>query len=60
MYTTLITEDEYLKAESKRFLQRFHGNSLRSMVAALQSGGALSQDDIASLKDLVNELAGDA
>jgi predicted transcriptional regulator len=56
IYTTLITEEEYLKSESKWFLQRLHGSSLRSMVAALQSGNALTRDDIASLKDLVNEL----
>jgi predicted transcriptional regulator len=55
-YTVLIAEDDYLKAESEWFLKRFHGNSLRSMVAALQSGNTLTRDDIASLKDLVNEL----
>ena len=60
VYTTLIAEADYLKVESKSFLERYHGNSLRSMVAALQSDNALSQDDIASLKDLIDELGGGA
>jgi predicted transcriptional regulator len=60
VYTTRIAEEDYLQAESQLFLQRFHGNSLRSMVAALQGGNKLSQDDISSLKDLISELEGSA
>ena len=56
IYTTLITEDDYLKTESKRFLSRFHGNSLRSMVATLHSDNALTQEDITALKNLIEEL----
>jgi predicted transcriptional regulator len=56
VYTTLIAEDDYLKSESKSFLQRLHGNSLRSFVASLQDGNALSQEDIQLLRDLIDEL----
>jgi len=55
-YTPLISEADYLEAESKLFVQRFHGGKLRNMVAALHSGDALSLEDIDELKDLINTL----
>ena len=60
IYTPIIGEREYLEIESKSFLERLHGNSLKSLVASLYSGNAISQDDFEELRRYIDEKAGDA
>jgi len=59
MYTPIISEERYLESESKSFLARLHGNSFKSLVAALYDGMAISDNDLRELKDFINEKAGD-
>lgn len=54
-YTPLIYEDEYLQKESKSFLERLHRNSLKSLVASLYDGDAISKDDLEELSKYVEE-----
>ena len=55
IYTPIINEDVYLEVESKSFLERLHGNSLKSFVAALYSGDAITQSDLEELKSFIEE-----
>jgi predicted transcriptional regulator len=55
LYAPLVNEQDYLRRESKSFLERMHGNSLKSLVAALYSGEAISADDLAELKSFIDE-----
>ena len=59
IYTSLVSEEEYLEFESKSFLDRLHGNSLKSLVASLYRGKAISQSDLEELKDYIDERAGE-
>lgn len=59
LYTPAVDEAEYLESESKSFLERFHGNSLKSLVASLYSGDAITQNDLEQLKRYINEMAGE-
>jgi len=55
IYTPIVNEDVYLEIESKLFLERLHGNSLKSFVAALYSGDAIDQSDLDELKRFIEE-----
>ena len=59
-YTALINEDAYLELESKSFLERIHGNSLKSFMASLYGGRAITQEDIEDLKRYIDEKAGES
>ena len=58
-YTAQISEEAYLEAESKSFLERVHGNSLKSFIAALYGGKTLAPREIEELKSYIEEKAGD-
>ena len=55
IYTALISEEVYLEAESKSFLERVHGNSIKSFMAALYGGKNMTQHDIEELKRYIEE-----
>ena len=55
IYTSLISEEAYLEMESKSFLERLHGNSLKSFIAALHGGKSLSKADIEELKEYLEQ-----
>ncbi|MCL1820986.1 MAG: BlaI/MecI/CopY family transcriptional regulator [Oscillospiraceae bacterium] len=57
IYSPIIEEEEYLKTESKSFLERLHGNSVKSLVASLYGGNAISNDDLEELKRYIDEKA---
>lgn len=59
LYTPIISEEEYLKCESKFFLERLHGNSLTSFVAALYNGDAISKGDLEELENYIKSMAGE-
>ena len=59
IYTPLIDEDMYLKKETKSFLERLHGNSLKSLVASLYEGEAVTKKDLAELSSYIDEYATD-
>ena len=52
-YTPLVRREDYLAAESREFLQKLHGGSLPSLVAALMDSKAISQKDLAELEDIL-------
>ena len=53
VYTPLVSRSEYLSAESRSFLDRLHGGSLSSLVAALTPDAKLSQADVKALEALL-------
>lgn len=59
IYTPIINEDVYLENESKSFLEKLHGNSLKSFVAALYEGRAIDQNDLTELKQFIDAKAGE-
>lgn len=60
IYTPLVTEREYLEKESKSFLERLHGRSLKSFVAALYDGQSIDKEDMKELKSYIEELTREA
>ena len=56
-YNTLISEKDYLQKESKSFLEKMHKNSLKSLVAALYDGDAISKEDLEELSNFVDEVS---
>lgn len=54
-YTPIISEHDYLQAETGNFMQRYYGNSLGSFVKTLYDGKELSPDDLQELKDWLSE-----
>jgi len=55
IYKAIMPEADYVKSESKSFLERLHGNSLTSLVAALYDGKAISQADLDELKEFIEK-----
>ncbi|MCL2084193.1 MAG: BlaI/MecI/CopY family transcriptional regulator [Oscillospiraceae bacterium] len=59
IYAPIICEDEYLESASRSFLERLHGNSLKSLVASLYDGEAISRGDLEELRRYIEEKAGE-
>lgn len=57
IYKPIIDEAAYLESESISFLERLHGNSFKSLVSALYSGNAISQEDLQELQHYIDEKA---
>jgi len=55
LYTSLIDEGTYLESESKSFLERLHGNSIKSLVASLYGGKKISKKDLDELRAFIDE-----
>ncbi|MCL1842365.1 MAG: BlaI/MecI/CopY family transcriptional regulator [Defluviitaleaceae bacterium] len=55
LYSSVISENEYLENASKTFLEKLHGNSLKSLVASLYAGNAISGNDIDELRRFIDE-----
>lgn len=55
IYEPLVKKDDYLKEESKSFLQKLHNNSLTSLVASLYNGKNISKEDLEELKRFIEE-----
>ncbi|MDR0916266.1 MAG: BlaI/MecI/CopY family transcriptional regulator [Oscillospiraceae bacterium] len=49
-YTPNVTETEYVQAQEQQMLDKLYGGSAKKFVAALVSGGKLSESDIDELK----------
>ena len=54
LYSALISNEEYLEQESSEFLRKMHQNSIASMVTALNNSGAISEDEIAKLREILD------
>ena len=60
LYTPLVRREDYLSAESRAFLQRLHGGSLPSLVAALMDSRAISRRDLEELEEILRGWDGGA
>jgi predicted transcriptional regulator len=56
-YSPLVNEADYLQYESRSFLEKMHMGSLKSFVAALYDGSAISREDLEELKRYVEEVS---
>ena len=54
VYTPLVREDEYIWKESNSFLERYYNGDITSIVASYLEDDKLSEEDIASLQDLLS------
>lgn len=55
VYTPLIKEDEYIKYESRSFLDRFYNGALNSMVLNFLEHEQVSKEDIHELRKILDE-----
>ena len=56
-YSPLILREDYLCAETGSFFDKLHGNSVRSLVNSLYDGKKLSAEEIADLRNWLEEMA---
>ncbi|HIX90754.1 MAG TPA: BlaI/MecI/CopY family transcriptional regulator [Candidatus Agathobaculum pullicola] len=49
-YTPCVTQEEYLQRESRSFVERVCGGSVKNLVASLSDAGALTAHDIDELR----------
>jgi len=54
-YSPLITREEYLRFETGSFFDKLHGNSIHSLVSSLYDGRKLPDEEIADLKNWLDE-----
>jgi BlaI family penicillinase repressor len=55
IYRALVGEQEYLEKESRSFLEKLCGNSLRTLVASLYDSRAIGEDDLLELQSFIDE-----
>lgn len=55
-YTARISREAYQEREGKSVLEKLYGNSLKRFAAALYDGGAVSRQELAELRDYLDEL----
>ena len=58
-YTALVSREDYLAYDSQAVLSRLYGSSPRNFVAGLARGG-LKREDVAQLRELLDQLEGEA
>ena len=51
LYTACVSSEQYRAAEAREMLTRLYSGNVKSMVAALYDGNALSGDQLAELRD---------
>ena len=54
-YTPVLTEEEYRQEETRQFLNSVHGGSVKSFFAALSAGKSLNKDELAELRQWLDE-----
>ncbi len=56
LYFPLLTETEYVEQASESFVEKVFKGNVKSLIAAFAKPERLSEQDIADLKNLVNQL----
>lgn len=51
LYAPAVSREAYLAQETRSFLSKIHGGSLRSFIAALGEGGKLSEEERNELRE---------
>lgn len=54
-YYPIIKKEDYLKFESGDFMERFHSNSFKSLVATLYNSKKITDNDLDELKKWLEE-----
>ena len=54
LYSAIITESKYNASESKEFLGRLYGNSLRSFVASFCGTNDVSKEELSELRSYLD------
>lgn len=54
-YTPCIAREEYIRAETKNFIEKFFKGSSKNLAAALVDSDALTKKDIEELRDYFNQ-----
>ena len=55
LYSPLIEQEHYQQQESESFIERVFGGRISPLVAGFAKQQKLTEDDIAELKNLINE-----
>ncbi len=50
LYTPRVTQEEYLQRESRSFVERLCGGSVKNLMASLSDAGALTENDLDELR----------
>lgn len=58
-YSPVVTEEDYRRSESKDVLEKLFGNNIRAMVSSLVGGKAISEEDIHSLRQYLDDIEGE-
>lgn len=56
-YHAIISEETYKARESKGFLKKLHGNSIKSLITSLYAD-QIDENDLEELRELLDELSG--
>ena len=56
LYSALISAEEYRASEGKSLFQRLYNGSAKKMIASLYSSNAISKEDLAELRDYIDQL----
>ena len=54
-YTPLVTEEDYLAEDSRRYFQKWTGGSLRDLVACLYVNHSVTKEDLEELKAFIED-----
>ncbi len=57
LYRPLVDENDYLRKESRSFLDKMHKSSIKSLVASLYDGNAISHEEFEELRQYVEEVS---
>lgn len=55
-YTPVVRQEDYLEYESKAFLSKLYGNSVKNFVASLCGEGSMNAQEIDELQTMLDEL----
>ena len=55
VYEVLICRDDYVKSESRMFIEQVHSGSVTSLVACLYGSNSISKEDLDELRRYINE-----
>lgn len=55
MYFAAVNRDEYRKNETKSFLSKLYGGSVKNLVAAFYEENEISDDDLKSLRKMLSK-----
>lgn len=54
-YTPLISKEEYISQESRTFLQKLYGNSVKNFVANLYNSDSIDDNDLEELEAFLDQ-----